>query len=166
MTFRSTLLVASALALAAYAAVEHWGKSAAPSMSAPDTRATRRMAPALQSQPQSRDTLSADLLRDTIERPLFDPTRRARRIAPPPVMIAPPPQEPPKQAVAPDVRLIGIVAGSQTFALLSRPGHQKSIQVEVGSVIDGWQVSQISASTLTLSGPGQSVSLRIERKRN
>jgi hypothetical protein len=169
MTVRSTLLAALALSLAAYAAVEQWTNGTAPATSAPDTRAVRRTASETAPQSrdaQSRDALSADLLRDTIERPLFDPTRRARRIAPPPVIIAPPPQEPTKQVVAPDVRLIGIVAGSQTIALLSRPGQQKSIQVEVGSVIDGWQVSQISASTLTLSGQGQSVSLRIERKRN
>jgi hypothetical protein len=167
MALRTFLLVATAVALSAYALHDRWaaGKTA-------PVAAVQRAIPAKALGLEQRHPLEGvrvDDLRDTIEKPLFDPTRRVRRAPPPPpppVATAPPPPPPIQQLAEPSVRLIGIISGEgQAIALLSRPGQARAVQVEAGSVVDGWRVEQVGTSGVTIVNDGRRVVLRMSKQR-
>ncbi len=80
---------------------------------------------------------------ETLERPLFSPSRRP----PPP----PPPPAPPQEAVSPltDVRVYGIYgSGNQGGAILGVDG--KNQRVAINETVKGWRLVAIGENNLTL----------------
>ena len=84
-----------------------------------------------------------------VERPIFTATRRS---AP----RQPGPEAAPISGAATDLvlgryRLTGVVvAPARRLILLKRPGDAKTIRVLEGETIDGWTLTQVSKTTLTL----------------
>lgn len=88
---------------------------------------------------------SLDQLSATRDRPLFSPTRRPP--APPPVIVpaAPPPPPPP------EVVLLGVVMDGEQARAVVRVGQEaKTVRVQIGDAIGGWEVRQIEAKKLVL----------------
>lgn len=94
----------------------------------------------------------------TLERPLFEATRR------PPPDEAQPAAEPvasasePALAPADDLRIVGIMRprkGSSSARVLVRSADAQAIWVEAGASVGGWTVSAIGDRTITIEGRGQ-----------
>ena len=84
---------------------------------------------------------SAQELDATRRRPLFAPTRR-----PPPEPVAEPvnPVQPAAVEATPNVEVRGIIFGdNHRIAIVKRPSSPQTVDVAVGSEIDGWVVSDI-----------------------
>lgn len=104
-------------------------------------------------------------LGDTVNRPLFAPSRSrppvvvaAREEAPPP----PPPPPPPSYA------LLGVVSnGGHAIALLKRATDGTSFRVETGDILGGWRVAEVGSQSVRLEredGTSRTVHLRDEQK--
>ncbi len=86
------------------------------------------------------------------ERPLFSPSRRPPP-PPQPALVAAvlPPTPQPVVSAAPDLRLVGIVAGTDAaMAMVRRTGEGRSRTLRVGDIVDGWRVSEIGPARLLL----------------
>lgn len=106
-------------------------------------------------------------LRDTIARPLFEPTRRPHE--PPRSVVPPPPPPPPTQPAAggtepPRHRLLGVIMTSERSLALLAGSDGKSLRVEIGDVLDGWQVKRIAPTEVVLSQKGRDTTLRIFKR--
>lgn len=105
-------------------------------------------------------------LTETLARPLFEPYRRplerAAVPAPPPPKVAvqlPPP--------APEVlrhRLLGVVSGPDRSTAVLSLGEARPLRVEIGDVIDGWEVTRITPTEVTLARGGRQMALTIFRR--
>jgi len=88
-------------------------------------------------------------LTETLDRPLFSPTRR-----PPQAAAAPAPQAPPMrsdEAPPPDMKLSAVVIDAgRRFALLQRFPAGDTVRVAQGDVVDGWVLSEVRADGVTL----------------
>ncbi len=95
----------------------------------------------------------------TLERPLFEATRRPRPDAPQPD--AQPEAQSVDAALTPaeELRIVGIMRarkGSSSARVLVRAADaQQAIWVEAGASIGGWTVSAIGDRTITVEGGGQ-----------
>lgn len=114
-------------------------------------------------------------LSETTARPLFERTRRpyvpppppppppapvAKAAPPPPPPAAPPPPEPIR------LRLVGVIASrDQTTAVVTRQGGQ-TVRVEIGDIVDGWEVRDIKATEIILARDGRNVSIQLFRRGN
>ncbi len=110
--------------------------------------------------------LAIDDLRDTIARPLFEPTRRPIEPAKAAPVAAPvaPTKTPPPPAKPLAAKLVGVVASDkQTTAILARTGGP-NVRVEQGDVVDGWEVVRIQPTEVTLTRDGRQMALKIFRK--
>lgn len=99
-------------------------------------------------------------LRDTVERPLFNPSRRR----PPPLPTPPVPAAPViVRPAPPSYDLLGVVTdGARAVALLRKVGDDASVRVEVGDMISGWRVAKVDARAVRLErddGTAQTVTL-------
>lgn len=82
------------------------------------------------------------------ERPLFAPSRRSP--AAPPTYVPPPPPAPVARP-APDLRLVGIIAGvDRAVAILRSPNGGPSVSVKVGDMVESWRVDAISPERVVL----------------
>ena len=91
-----------------------------------------------------------DELSETIDRPLFSPSRRPPAPPPPPVVqaVAPPPPPPPP----PNLLLLGVVMDGEGARAIVRGGAEnKLLRAQIGDDIDGWKVSQIEGRKVVLS---------------
>ena len=96
-------------------------------------------------------------LTETVERPLFSPSRRGPQ-APPTVEAAAPPPPPP--APPPALKVQGVIlAGDQTVALLRRDDTGETLTAHPGDDLSGWHVDRIEPGSVTLSGPDGAVEL-------
>ena len=97
-------------------------------------------------------------LTETVERPLFNPSRRGPQ-PPPPEAEAPPPP-PPTAEPPPAVTVQGVIlAGDQTVALLRRDDTGEIMTARPGDDLSGWHVDRIEPGSVTLTGPDGSVEL-------
>jgi hypothetical protein len=111
-------------------------------------------------------SLALDQLRDTIERPLFEKSRRP--VAPAPVTVVPtPPITAPPPADLNALSLQGIVLdqGGSAIALLRRSQTGQSLRVQEGDMVDGWTVVQIEAERVHLVQGSTRITLHLFRKR-
>ena len=112
------------------------------------------------------DKLPEKVTIDVFFRPLFEPYRRplerAAVPAPPPPKVAvqlPPP--------APEVlrhRLLGVVSGPDRSTAVLSLGEARPLRVEIGDVIDGWEVKRITPTEVTLARGGRQMALTIFRR--
>lgn len=97
-------------------------------------------------------------LTDTVERPLFNPSRRGPQ-PPPPEAEAPPPP-PPTAEPPPAVTVQGVIlAGDQGVALLRRDDTGEIMTARPGDDLSGWHVDRIDPGSVTLTGPDGSIEL-------
>lgn len=92
--------------------------------------------------------------RATLERPLFEPTRRPRPVALDAAASSAGASEPAPSTEG--LRIVGIMAGrgAAARALVRSAGQPVAIWVENGATIDGWKVAAIGERTVTLEGRG------------
>jgi hypothetical protein len=98
-------------------------------------------------------------LEQTVERPLFTPTRRPPQIAPPaPVAEAAPVSVPSEESPA---DLSGIISGpDRTYAIMTNKATKEVLHLRAGEKIDEWSIHEIGPRHVVLRrGPG---SLRLE----
>jgi len=96
-------------------------------------------------------------LTETVERPLFSPTRRGPQPPPPMVEAAAPPPPP---AAPPALKVQGVIlAGDRTVALLRRDDTGEMLTAHPGDDVSGWHVERIEPGLVTLSGPDGTVEL-------
>jgi hypothetical protein len=105
-------------------------------------------------------------LHDTVNRPLFEKSRRPAQLRAEPAMKPEPPQaavepSPPNQNA---LILLGVVQGERTIALLKRNQGGQSVRAEEGDVIDGWTIKRIDNQSVLLSHGQQQISLQLFRK--
>lgn len=104
--------------------------------------------------------LRAENLRETVERPLFAPNRRApqkRRI----VVRAPAPIVKPKKKRN-TYKLLGIIRTQErSIALLAGEKNGLNFRVETGDLIDGWYVKRVKAKQIILEQNHEQVVLSI-----
>lgn len=113
-------------------------------------------APAAEPPPLLAPEMSA--LTETVERPLFNPSRRGPQ-PPLPEAEAPPPP-PPMAEPPPAVTVQGVIlAGDQGVALLRRDDTGEIMTARPGDDLSGWHVERIDSGSVTLSGPDGSVEL-------
>ncbi|MDP1906734.1 MAG: hypothetical protein Q8K85_00440 [Hyphomicrobium sp.] len=106
-------------------------------------------------------SIDAAALSDTVDRPLFAPSRSR----PPEVVAeraqAPPPPPPPSFA------LLGVVHdGGRAIALVRKVSDGTTFRVEVGDTIGGWQVAGVEATSIRLQradGTSRTVHLRDDK---
>ncbi|MGF6226790.1 hypothetical protein QFZ27_000745 [Inquilinus ginsengisoli] len=97
-------------------------------------------------------------LTETVERPLFNPSRRGPQ-PPPPEAEAPPPP-PPTAEPPPAVTVQGVIlAGDQGMALLRRDDTGEIMTARPGDDLSGWHVDRIDPGSVTLTGPDGSIEL-------
>jgi hypothetical protein len=97
-------------------------------------------------------------LTETVERPLFNPSRRGPQ-PPPPEAEAPPPP-PPTAEPPPAVTVQGVIlAGDQGVALLRRDDTGEIMTARPGDDLSGWHVDRIDPGSVTLTGPDGSIEL-------
>ncbi len=136
----------------------------------PEATAAARPVPAEDRKPSINPlaTVSLDQLRETLERPLFETSRRAYQPPPPPPAQAASRPPPAPRAPPPDpthFSLTGISSSAdRTIALLKQKSSGRQLRVEVGEIIDGWSVEQISEREVVISKQGVQVILRLSRK--
>ena len=96
-----------------------------------------------------------DRLSDTTERPLFAPDRRK----PPPEVVAAEPEAPPPAPPAPPrLSLFGIIQDEHGARAIVKPGDDdKTRGLRAGDEVDGWAVTAIARTQLTLSLKERSV---------
>jgi general secretion pathway protein N len=98
-----------------------------------------------------------DRLSDTRERPLFAPDRRQ----PPPEVVAAPVEVPPPPPPAPPkLSLYGIVQDDHGARAIVKPGagdDDKTLGLRMGDHVEGWSVTAIDTTKLTLSLDERSV---------
>jgi hypothetical protein len=86
-------------------------------------------------------------LRDTVERPLFAPTRRR----PPAVDIARAPDAAASAQTSqvPGYDLLGVIVdGDRAIALVRKKGDGANFRVEAGDMIGGWRVSKVERASV------------------
>lgn len=95
--------------------------------------------------------MALDELKAFEGRPLFAPSRRPPFTAPV-VVEAPPPGPPPvAEGPAPELRLIGIVAGiDKAVAILGRATGEPPLSVRVGDTVETWRVHVIGPDRVVL----------------
>lgn len=94
----------------------------------------------------------------TLERPLFEATRRPKPVDVQPVAEAVPSASEPHLTPAEELRIVGIMRprkGSSSQRVLVRSADAQAIWVETGASIGGWTVSAIGDRTITVEGGGQ-----------
>lgn len=93
-------------------------------------------------------------LTETLDRPLFSPTRR-----PPQAAAAAAPQAPPMHpdaAPPPDMKLSAVVIDAgRRFALLQRFPAGDTLRVAQGDTVDGWTLSEVRVDGVTLRNNDQ-----------
>ena len=88
-------------------------------------------------------------LTETLDRPVFSPTRRAPQAAAAPVPEAAPMRH--DEAPPPDIKLSAVVIDDgQRFALLRRFPAGDTVRVAQGDAVDGWTLSEVRADGVTL----------------
>jgi hypothetical protein len=89
-------------------------------------------------------------LTETLDRPVFSPTRRPAQVA----AAAPVPEAPTmrnNEAPPPDMKLSAVVIDAgRRFALLQRFPAGGTVRVAQGDVVDGWTLSEVRADGVTL----------------
>src|SRR5262249_15104966 len=104
-------------------------------------------------------------LHDTVNRPLFEKSRRPAQPQQEPAMKPQLPQaaveQPPNQNA---LTLLGVVRGERTIALLKRNQGGQNVRAEEGDVIDGWTIKRIDNQSVLLSHGQQQISLQLFRK--
>jgi hypothetical protein len=92
-------------------------------------------------------SLGMEQLSETVERPLFAPTRKR-----------PPPQEagaPAVQQKETTYELLGVaLGGTRPVAVMRKKGDGKSFRVEVGDTLSGWHVTKVDAREVRLERDG------------
>ena len=106
-------------------------------------------------------------LRDTVARLLFEPSRRPFVIPKKPEIVSP--RTRPKKRKRPPnpnaFALLGIVTGANTnTALLKQRRSGRSLRMQQGEIIEGWQIVRIEAQRVVLLKEGLEVTLRLFRK--
>ena len=97
-------------------------------------------------------------LTETVERPLFNPSRRGPQ--PPPPQAEAPPPPPPTAEPPPAVTVQGVIlAGDQGVALLRRDDTGEIMTARPGDDLSGWHVDRIEPGSVTLIGPDGAVEL-------
>jgi general secretion pathway protein N len=88
-------------------------------------------------------------LTETLDRPVFSPTRRPTQAAAAAVLEAPPMRN--GEAPPPDMKLSAVVIDAgRRFALLQRFPAGGTVRVAQGDVVDGWTLSEVRADGVTL----------------
>lgn len=134
---------------------EHKGADVgAPPPPAPDSGSRSKLATPLPGGEMANPLASLDKesLGNITERPLFAPTRRPPPAPVPPAAtpLAPPQPAPPR---APDYTLLGILRdGDRAIALLRHRSEGRSLRVEAGDTIGGWEIAAVGAVSVRLKG--------------
>jgi general secretion pathway protein N len=110
------------------------------------------------------DVLQLKSLTETLERPLFQPSRRP----PAPTSVATPEREPPAfdgRPVAlgpPPFELVGAVVGKDiAIALVRNKTTSEIVRLRQGDDAEGWRVVTIESQTVTLEGYGSTHSIAL-----
>lgn len=163
------LLLAAVAVLGALVLWDRMSSDTAPEVTAarPAPRARDGTADdaARRARPDPLANLALDDLRDTVNRPLFERSRRpATPPAPPPV--APPPPPPPPRGPDPNaLELVGIIAGDQqSVALLKRRASGREVRAQIGETIDGWTIADIEPQRVILRHGGTELALQLFQK--
>ncbi len=105
-------------------------------------------------------------LTETLARPLFEPSRRPQERAV--VAPAPAPQATviaaPAQPEVPRHRLLGVVSGPDGSTAVLSAGDTRPMRVELGDVVDGWEIVRITQTEVTLARGGKQAVLTISRR--
>lgn len=104
-------------------------------------------------------SLGMEELSDTVDRPLFAPTRKR-----PPPQETGAPEATQKQEASYD--LLGVaLGGSRPIAIMRKKADGKSFRVEVGDTLSGWHVTKVEAREVHLERNGSEVEIvRLLRK--
>jgi hypothetical protein len=113
-------------------------------------------------------SLSLGELRDTVQRPLFEKTRRP--VEPPPARVSAVPAPAPVAARRADpnaLTLLGVLLseGHGAIALVRRNQTGQSMRLQEGDTVDGWTVERIEPESATLRQGDTKVALQLFRKR-
>ncbi len=104
-------------------------------------------------------------LSETVNRPLFEPSRRTPVVVRPPPTAAPPPPPPPQlQAPVVTHRLLCVVLGPEGAVAVLAQDNGSSVRAEIGDSVDGWQVERITREEVQLVREGRRHVLRVTRK--
>jgi general secretion pathway protein N len=131
----------------------------------PPVAAPRASLPVVEPAAPARPLAPLSAYRETLERPLFSPTRRPPAPPLPPQTVeAPPPPPPPKPTAAPidSIRVAGVLilpAGGR--ALIRIGGEPKPSWMRVGDVAGGWTLVDIRAQGVLLEADGTRHELRV-----
>ena len=143
------------LAAAGLGALLWWDMQSGPKP--PDVLAARRVDP-IAERPSASATgnplagLDKASLRDMTERPLFTATRRAPP-APAPREAEAVPVPPPAPPSTPDYTLLGIIRdGDRAIALLRSRSDGRSLRMQAGDMIGGWEIAAVETVSVTLKG--------------
>jgi len=97
---------------------------------------------------------------ETLERPLFDPTRRPRELATAAPVEAPIVDEDPVVPDASDIAIFGFMQTDGVLSAYLRSANQ-TIWVVEGEFFDGWKVVEIERGRVVLDQDGHRVEKRI-----
>lgn len=106
--------------------------------------------------------IDRQLLRDTLDRPLFSSSRR-QPVEQPPAPFEPPPPPPPPNPD--DLKLIGVMIGREgAVALLRVKGQAQTASVRTGEIIDGWKITRIGPRELDVRKADVSATVRVSSR--
>lgn len=93
--------------------------------------------------------IARDSLKSSVERPLFEPSRRPPAVAAP-LLAAPPP---PRVEAPPMLRLIGVVEGEGSLsAIVQRLDGNRTETLRSGDRVDGWSVEVMPGALRVQNG--------------
>jgi hypothetical protein len=98
-----------------------------------------------------------DRFAESLERPLFEQSRR-------PVVVAAPELPAPEPAAAPvlSATLTGVMfAGTGSMALVTEVGASSPVRITEGEQLDGWTLVEIRPDNVTFQQAGESVTLEL-----
>jgi hypothetical protein len=105
------------------------------------------------------DGIAPESFTETLERPLFWPSRRPAVGAKPEVAVPSVPTE-----TSGDLRLAGVMSGGRgrARALIVSPQFPAGRWLEVGGEIDGWRLTRIENAVVSLEAAGRRQELRLQ----
>jgi hypothetical protein len=150
-------LIGIALVLGALFYFDVWDQPSAPSPSAAQRPGTKFM-PGTSSLERLARLKLTDLT-ETLERPLFQPTRRAiRTVVPPPQPVGAVEEQPPPPPV---FKLLGvIISGDRSLAVLTA-GESGTHWLDVGDSLSGWEVVAVHLDAVVIARGSERQTLRL-----
>lgn len=157
---RMHLLIGVALALSSLVYFDIFGEPPGSSPSAAQNTAMKPMSAT--SGPDELSGLRLIDLNATVERPLFERTRRAasKVVRLPKPVVAAEPLPPP----APKIELLGvIISGERSLAVLTTGGGGVH-RLDVGESLSGWEVLSVNLNTVVIARGSERQTLHLKRR--